>query len=253
MKKINWSVVVLIVFMLIILGFIITLITSFYGNPVTKIIATSQIRSYVEENYPDMDLEVSKAGYNFKFGDYVSHTQSTISVDTGFSVYWHKGKMDDNYEIDVVKRYNTYQRLQRELSSIVEKTIKREFPYETSILFADMDKSNEDFSKLTLDMPLDTETIPILTTLTIYFYQDEINYEVFCKRLKELETIMKKNNIRIDFYSVVMEEPSEDGEKPNSSGEGIYLYDYPATRLSSDHLIEEIKEYIKAMELENEK
>lgn len=253
MKKINWSVVVLAVFLLIIFGFIISLITSFYGNPITKIIASSQMRSYVEKNYPDMDLEVSKAGYNFKFGDYVSHAQSTTSIDTGFSVNWHKGAIDDNYEIDVVKRYNTYQRLQRELSILVEDTIAREFPYKTSIVFADADKSTDDFSDLTLDMPLDTETIPFSTTLTIYFYHDKINYEEFCERLLELSDIMKRNRIRIDYYSMVMEEPSEDGEKPNSSGKSIYLYDYPAERLASATLVEDIMEHMAKWEKEHEK
>jgi hypothetical protein len=216
-------------------------------------IATSQMRSYVEKNYPDMNLEVSKAGYNFKFKDYVAHVQSTTSVDTGFSVSWNDGKINDSYEIDVLKRYNTYQRLQRELSHIVETAIGNEFPCRTSILFADVYKATDDFSMLTLDMPLDTETIPLPVTLTIYFYQDEINYEVFSKRLLELYDIMNRNKIRMDFYSVVMEEPSEDGEKPNSSGESIYLYDYPANKIVSEHFIEDIKEHIAEYEKEHEK
>jgi hypothetical protein len=253
MKKVNWTIVILSVFMLIIMGLIISVITAFYGNPITKLIATSQIRSYVEKNYPDMNLEVAKAGYNFKFEDYVSRVQSTTSADTGFSVNWHKGKINDSYEIDVLKRYKTYQRLQRELSDVVEETISREFPYQTSILFADSDKSTDDFTVLSLDMPLDTMTIPLPTTLTIYFYHDKINYEVFCEQLKELYDIMNKNNIRIDFYSVVMEEPSVDGEKPKSSGEAIYLYDYPADKLISQTLAEDIKKYMADWEREHEK
>jgi hypothetical protein len=253
MKKVNWTVVILIVFMLTILGFIISVITAFYGNPISKVIATSQIKSYVEKNFPNMNLEFSKTGYNFKFGDYIAKVQSTTSIDTGFSVSWNDGKINDTYEIDVLKRYNTYQRMQRELSDVVETVIGKEFPYQTSILFADVYKATDDFSMLTLDMPLDTETIPLPVTLTIYFYQDVINYEVFSERLVELYDIMNRNKIRIDFYSVVMEEPSEDGEKPNSSGESIYLYDYPANKIVSEHLIEEIKEHMAEYEKEHEK
>ncbi len=253
MKKLSWSGVVLIVFIMIVLGFLFSMITAIYGNPVTKLIATAQIRSYVDENYPDMDLEVTKAVYNFKCGDYVSQVQSTTSMDTAFSVSWYSGKIDDTYEINVLQHYRTYQRLQQELSNKVEEVIGRDFPYETSILFADLDKSMDDYSALTLDMPLDTETFPMPTTLTIYFYQDKIEYEVFCERLQELKKIMKKNKIRMDYYSVVMEEASEDGEKPISSGKSIYLYDYPAEKIDSETLSEDIQKYMDEWEAEHEK
>ncbi len=253
MKKVNWTVVLLTAFMLIILGLILSVVTAFFGNPITKMIATSQIRSYVEKNYPDMDLEVAKAVYNFKFESYGSKVQSNTSVDTKFYVHWRRGKIDDTYETDVLKHNTTYQRLQKEFSDLVEEIINREFPYQTSILFADIDKYMDDFGGLTLDMPLDPAAIPTSPTLVIYFYHDQINYEVFCERLLELRDIMKKNNIKIEYYTVVMEEPSEDGEKPKSSGEAIYLYDYPANKLNSQTLPEDIKIYMAAWEKENEK
>jgi hypothetical protein len=253
MKKINWTIVILSVFVLIIAGLIISVVTAFYGNPITKMVATSQIRSYVEKNYPDMDLEVAKSVYNFKFEHYASKVQSISSVDTRFTVNWRKGKIDDSYEMDVLKHNQTYQRLQKEFSDIVEETITREFPYQTYILFADVDKSMNNLDSLTLDMPLNTATIPLPPTLVIYFYHDQINYEVFCERLLELRDIMKKNNIKIEYYTVVMEEPSEDGEKPKSSGEAIYLHDYPADKLLSQTLAEDIKIYMAAREREKEK
>lgn len=253
MKKIKWLSVILIAVLLLMVGFVISFITAFYGNPITKMIASTKIRSYVEETYPDMDLEVTKAVYNFKFQDYVSHVQSKTSMDTGFSVSWENGTIYDSYENDVTKHYRTYERIQKEFSDVVEDTISREFPYVTSILFADFDKSMDDFSSLTLDMPLNTAEIPAPVSLTIYFYHDVINYEAFCERLLELSNIMKKNNIRMDFYSVVMEEPQKGGEKPTHNGESIYLYDYPADRLSSDHLVEDIKEYMAEWDKEHEK
>jgi hypothetical protein len=253
MKKRNWVSIIVITFLLIVIGFIVSIIISFFGNPVTKIIATSKIRNYVEATYPNMDLEVSDAVYNFKFGDYAATVQSSSSKDTKFWVSWRKGKINDSYETYVLQHFQTYTRLQMELSDIVEQTIEREFPYETSILFADLDKSMEDFSALTLDMELDPMLIPVPTTLTIYFYHDEISYEVFCQRLQELSQIMEKNNIRIDYYSVVMEKKPQEGEKPGLNRESIYLYDYPADRLNSDPLLEDIKEYIAAWKIENDK
>ncbi len=113
-------------------------------------------------------------------------------------------------------------------------------------------KTTDDFSILTLDMPLDTATIPLPTNLVIYFYHDKINYEAFSERLIELYDIMGRNNIRIDFYSVVMEETPKDGEKP-TSGESIHLYDFPAEKVASETLVEDIKMYIAEWERENEK
>ena len=252
MKKVNWSIVVIIVFFVIVLGFIISLVTAFYGNPITKAIATAQIRSYVAETYPDMNLEVTKAVYNFKFKEYFSNVQSITSMDTAFRVSWVGGKVEDDYEITVLGGYSTYQRLQRELNDIVEETIAREFPYETSIVIADADKSADDFSVLTLNMALDTSTFPLNTILVVYFYQDEINYELFCERLKELYDIMKRNKIRIDFFSVVMEETPEEGEKP-TGGESIHLFDFPAEKINSDTLSEDVQKHIAEWEGQHEK
>lgn len=253
-KKVNWGMVILIIFLFLFIGFIASFIMAFYGNPITKLIATSKIEKYVQNTYPDLDLEVPSAVYNFKFGDYLSHVQSRTSEDTAFTVSWHKGKLNDTYDQDVLKHYMTYIRLQRELSKLVEDTISQEFPYETSILFADLDKSMDDFSMLTLDMPFDCTTIPVPTALTIYFYDDNINYEVFEKHLQELRDIMKKSKIRMDYYTVVMEKtPEEKGEKPMRSKDAIYLYDYPADKLDSISLIEDIQKYMADWEKENEK
>lgn len=200
-----------------------------------------------------MNVEVTKAVYNFKFGDYLSHVQSKSSQDTAFTVSWHKGAIQDSYESDVIKRYKTYTRIQMELSKLVEDTVIREFPYETSILFADLDKSMNDYSMLTLDMPLDSEAIPAPTTLVIYYYDDKVDYEAFRTHLLELRDIMKRNKIRIDYYSVVMEKTPPQGEKPTRNQESIYLYDYPADQLDSESLIEDMKEYMQEWEKENEK
>ena len=252
-KKINWGLFGLLIFVIVLIGFIANFFMAFFGNPITKLIATSKIEKYVLDTYPDQDLEVSSAVYNFKFGDYISHVQSRSSEDTVFTVSWHKGVVNDTYDQDVTKHYQTYIRLQNNLSKLVQDSIGKEFPYETFIVFADLDKSRDDFSMLTLDMPFDSAALPVPTTLTIYFYEDKINYEVFRTHILELRDVMKKNDIRIDYYSIVMEKTPEDGEKPTLNQESIYLYDYPADRLASDNLIEEIKEYMAGWESENRK
>lgn len=252
-KKVNWGIIALLFFTIVMIGFVASFIMGLFGNPITKLIASSKIEKYVQNTYPDLDLEISSVVYNFKFGDYQSHVQSRTSPDTAFTVSWNDGTLNDSYDQDVTKHYQTYIRLQMELSKLVEATISKDFPYETSIVFADLDKSRDDYSMLTLDMPFDGAAMPVPTSLTIYFYEDKIDYEVFQTHILELKDIMKMNNIRIDFYSVVMEKTPEKGEKPTLNRESIYLYDYPASKLDSDNLIEEMKEYMANWESENKK
>lgn len=47
-------------------GLIFSFFNSFYGNPISAAFATSKIKAYVNNTYPDLDLEVPHAVYNFK-------------------------------------------------------------------------------------------------------------------------------------------------------------------------------------------
>lgn len=253
MKNIKCSKIVLIITILLVMGFIINLVTSFYGNPISAAIATSKIRTYVDETYPNMELEVPKVKYNFKFEEYTSHIQSKTSSDTRFMVSWSNGKIYNSYDGDVVQRYSTYGRLQQEFSDKMKEIIKKEFLYETSMVFADMGKEDGDISSLTLDMALDITNPPIPTELSIYILTDDISYEFLSARLLEIYDIMGKYKVPIEVFSVVLEEPMEEGEKADPDGERIYLYDFPASEVLSDNLMERIKEHQTRWEAEGEK
>lgn len=253
MKKIKWYYIFPLVLVVLLVVFVLNIVFSLNGNPVTKAVASSRIREYVRENYPDMNLEVSKTGYNFKFGEYLSHIQSKDSTDTSFTVYWKDGNIEDTYEEDVINRWKTYERLQREFSKALEEIIAREFPYETSIVFGDLGNKGEDRSGLELDMSLDMKKLPAPATLTIYFYSREVSYELFEERLLEISGIMERHDISISYYNLVMEEPMEEGEKAKPDGQRIYLYDYPVQRLASENLVEDIKVHIAQWEKEHEK
>jgi hypothetical protein len=250
MKNIKWSNIFIIVISLIFIGFIVNLITSFYGNPVTAAIATSKIRTYVEDTYPNMDLDVPKANYNFKFTEYVSHVESKTSMDTRFMVAWSKGRIYDSYEGDVAKRYTTFERLQHEFTKIVEDIIEKEFHYETSIVFADLGKAEVGLSSLALDMPLDISNPPLPAALTIYILSNEISYEYLSARILELYGIMEEHQIPIDVFSVVIEEPLPEGEKSAPGGQSIHLLDFPTEKIMSENLIETMKEHQDAWENE---
>ena len=230
------------------IGVILIFINGMWGNPISAAIATKSIKSYVSKTYPDMDLEVTKAKYNFKFNTYMSKIQSKSSMDTNFTVDWSDGSIYDSYEYDVLRRYKTFDRLSREFDSKVEEIISKEFEHETSILIADFGKGDMDLSNLSLDMPLDIANPPFPAYLTVYVINSEISYEALSSCLLELYHIMQKHGIPIDLYSVVLEDTLQGEEKPDPEGESLYLFDYPADKIESEELIEEIKLHQKEYE-----
>lgn len=233
--------------------FIINIITSFTGNPISASIAESKINEYIEAEYSfirDLDYKEKKAKYNFKFGCYGKYVQSASSPDTGFYVYYSDGKVDDEYEGYVLGKFNTFSRLTNEFDDIVEKIIEEGFPYETDMVIAGIAKEEDGIKQLELDMPLDIHNLPAKSELTVYVYANTISYEVLRDRLVELDLLMKKNDIRIDIYSVVIEEPRTENEK---HGERLHLFDFPAEYIASDNLIETIKTHQKQWEDKHEK
>lgn len=236
-----------------IIAFLFSLFNSFMGNPISSANATSKIKKYVKENYPDQDFEISSAKYNFKDASYFSIVQSKTSQDTHFTVNYSRGRIFDEYEFYVENRYTTYDRLQKELSKVVEDIINKEFPYKTSILYADLGKGEEEMKSLTLDMELDIHNPPVTTGLTIYILNEDTSYEFLCARLLELDQIMEQHDIPIDIYNVVVEQPIPGEEKSDPKGSDNHLYDFPAELIDADNLIEVIREHQKKWEEEGYK
>jgi hypothetical protein len=200
-----------------------------------------------------MDLEVTGAKYNLKYGDYHSWAQSKTSTDTRFSVSWSNGKVTDSYEYDVKNHYMTYQRLCQELAKEIEDIISREFPYETSIVIGEFMDDGTDFSRLIMDQPLDSKYPPYPVELTVYILTSEVSYENLSARLLELSDIMGKHEIPVSMYSVVLQEPLPEGEKAAPGGQDLYLYDFPADKLKEPDLLAAIKEHQAEYEDEHSK
>ena len=97
----------------VLIGGIFWLANGLLGNPISKAIANNTAKKYIEENYSDMNFEVSEVFYSFKDGNYHVDVKSPTSKDTYFSISISPlGKIGyDSYEYDVVKRFNTYRRL----------------------------------------------------------------------------------------------------------------------------------------------
>lgn len=235
---------------ILLIGFILCIINTFTGNPISASVASDKIKAYVKTTYPNMDLVISKASYNFMDSDYYTYVTSKTSKDTSFIVSCTHGKINDDYKYEVSNHMTTYRRLSSEFSKLIDKLITKDFPYETSIVLGDLGKSEAELNKLSLDMPLDLSNMPLDTSLSVYTRSSTLTYEELVKRLQKLQTIMNANNIPINFYSLVLENTTDKSEKPTQS---LYLYDFPADKLNSDNLLETIKLHQQIWEKEHQK
>ena len=125
----------------ILIGGILWFANGLVGNPISKMLANKSAEKYVKETYKDMDLEISKANYNFKNGRYYVYVKSPTSIDTHFSLdISPTGKIvDDYYENNVLGKFNTWNRINSEYRSIVEDVFdSNDFPYESDISFGEI-------------------------------------------------------------------------------------------------------------------
>lgn len=198
-------------------------------------------------------MNISKAQYNFKNKDYFCIIQSKEIKDMRFQISYSGKKFRDSYEYDVIGKYQTFVRLSNEFDKKVEELIKSAFPYPTDILIADFEKNDDNFSNLTLDMPLDITNPPYPAYLTVYILSEEISYDILSARLLELHNLMQKNRIPIKLYTVVIEEPMPDGEKAAPGGKDLHLFDFSVEKLESEDLIAAIKKHMQIYEEEHEK
>lgn len=96
--------------------FCCSLTFSFTGNPLVMLMAKSTAKHYVEETYPELDLNIVEVSYNFKFSVYTVMVSAPESEDTTFYIATHDGMnvTHDTYERDIEQRSNTLTRLSGE-------------------------------------------------------------------------------------------------------------------------------------------
>jgi hypothetical protein len=121
MKKIrlNWVEIlgITLAALLLIVGMVF--LVAFFGNPVSKALATHTAKSHLSENYPSYTLE--RVGYNFKDGNYHAHLTDPAQVDGDFSVILTPGGklLSDTYQDRVLSGENTSYRLGMEYRNMV--------------------------------------------------------------------------------------------------------------------------------------
>ncbi len=215
------------------------------GNPVTKQLAKKAVRQYVDENYSDLNLELSEPHYNFKFDCYGVVVKSKTSVDTVFRVYTDKlGKIkEDDYKYEVANCFTTLRRLSSELDEKANEVISNKVDYDfdyISIRFIQTSKEEDEIlSKLKLDMELDIyhPVIPLNTDVCIY--TDDVSWNKIAEVGLALKQVLEDENIPITQYSIRLI-PLED--KPKNEDEAVSwvnslsISDFPSDRMVENNL-----------------
>ncbi|WP_297136998.1 YfjL-like protein [Terrisporobacter sp.] len=213
------------------------------GNPISKTISNNSAKEYIEKNYPNMDLNISDAFYNFKTGTYDSEVKSPTSKDTHFYLSISSlGKITYNsYENDVVDRYNTFNRINESYSSKMEKVFdSNDFPYESEINFGaimdienlEINKNNGltypiygiDLKKLELDKDYDMYEMGKKAGHIVFYAEDE---EITVKKASEIllniKNILDKKNISFYAIDFILEKPRNEEGTPSSDDASIRI------------------------------
>ena len=231
---------------LALIGGLLFIVTSFYGNPISAAVVTSKVKTYVDETYPDMQLDVGRARYNFKFGEYSCMVSSPTSQDTVFAVSYRDGTFYDQYESEVEGRFSTYRRLNEEFNKTVSEIIEMNYAGELELVLATLGDDTSDFSSLELDMDLNLLDPPLDAALTVWAVEDGADEKRIAEELEHLKRVMDICGIPIDTYTLVIRQPEDKRDETGIASIGVY--DFPAEEIGSEGFLEKIRENIEAME-----
>ena len=116
------------------------------GNPVSKMMAGSAAKKYLETNYPNTDYEVQEVSYSFKDGGYYAHVVSPSSMDGNFTLRISMlGKIrSDDYSLRVEGHGNVANRLFFEYREMVDTILNSyAYPYTVSMGYGDLEFERE--------------------------------------------------------------------------------------------------------------
>ena len=95
---------------------------SFTGDPISAAMSQRAAKDYIQQsNLRTMGFELSRASYNFKFGEYLVHAVSPHNPDLHFDIICRNGKVDyDTYQYDVLENGNVISRFQEEYMALLQ-------------------------------------------------------------------------------------------------------------------------------------
>lgn len=197
---------------ILLIFFAILIILSFFGNPISRIVAEVAADKYLETHHKDLDLVRERAYYDFKDGAYVVRLWDKKSIDTKFNLRFNSfGKMKrDTYDD---RLFNTYRRYIDFLYDLGEEIAK-----DNGLDFEIGLRPDNDFdyrSYLTLDQDFDADNLPSKVRADFKAYAEKPSLDDLMDGLKKVYEVLKERNIAVKSYSGLVipnADKKDDGE-----------------------------------------
>ena len=223
----------------ILLAIALFIVLSFYGNPISKIMAEKAADQYLETHHRDLDLVHERAYYNFKDGTYVVELWDKNSIDTKFTLEYDSfGKMKRDTFDD--RLFNTFRRYMGFLDDLADEIAKDSGLDFVIWLRPDDDTDYRDY--LTLDQDFDRDNLPSKVTAGFKAYAEKPSLDDLMNGLKKVYEALKERNIAVSTYSglvVPNADKAEEG-RAESWANAISAGDVPE-RVIVDGDMEELK------------
>lgn len=223
----------------ILLAIVLFIVLSFFGNPISKIMADKAADQYLETHHRDLDLVRERAYYNFKDGTYVVELWDKNSIDTKFTLEYDSfGKMKRDTFDD--RLFNTFRRYMGFLDELGDE-IAKDSGFDFEIWLRPDD--NFDYREyLTLDQDFDADNLPSKITAGFKAYAEKPSLDDLMNGLKKVYEALKERNIAVSTYSglvVPNADKAEEG-RAESWANAISAGDVPE-RVIVDGDMEELK------------
>lgn len=196
----------------ILLAIALFIVLSFYGNPISKIMADKAADQYLETHHRDLDLVHERAYYNFKDGTYVVELWDKNSIDTKFTLEFDSfGKMKRDTFDD--RLFNTLRRYMGFLDDLADDVAKDNGLDFVIWLRPDDDTDYRDY--LTLDQDFDKDNLPSKITADFKAYAEKPSLDDLMNGLKKVYEALKERDIAVSTYSGLIipnADKKEDGE-----------------------------------------
>ena len=223
----------------ILLAIALFIVLSFYGNPISKILADKAADQYLETHHRDLDLVHERAYYNFKDGTYVVRLWDKNSIDTKFTLEYDSfGKMKHDTFDD--RLFNTFRRYMGFLDDLGDEIAK-----DSGLDFVIWLRPDDDIdyrAYLTLDQDFDAKALPSKVEAGFKAYAEKPSLDDLMNGLKKVYEALKERNIAVSEYSglvVPNADKAEEG-RAESWANAISAGDVPE-RVIVDGDMEELK------------
>lgn len=181
------------------------IMNSTIGNPLSAAMSEKAIRVYVEQTYPELELTVGKANYNFKFNEYMATATSNDSKDTHFPIYCSGWKVTrDDYDSCVTNKFNTLQRFESEYSKLAISILTQEAMLKNNTSMVVLENWEDEKSKIPLDTPFD-KTLPTAAKLIIRFDMTDPSIKDVANIVEKSYELMKENGCHFKKYDLFSE------------------------------------------------